>query len=106
MITVLVKSLLLNQLVYWLGKTKIMTKSEKSVFEALIEQATDAMGNNGCNDFKLSDYMPKKSDRQALIKKMHEDNGDPENFDPTNDYEYFEDYWLLSYLSEKLLLND
>ena len=31
---------------------------------------------------------------------MYEDNGDPENFN--SDYEWFMDWWVMSYLSRQL----
>lgn len=79
-----------------------MTKLEKKLAARLLDIASDQFSNHGCNDFDLKAVMPNVKDRRALAMSMHEDNGDPEEFDPKCSYDNMPDWWLMSYLSQKL----
>ena len=50
----------------------------------LLDMAGDKFGNHGCNDFNLIDEGFGFSDQELidLDRKMHEQNGDPEEHDP------------------------
>lgn len=85
-----------------------MTKLEKKLAAQLLEIASDEFGNHGCNDFP----MPNTDENWALMVRMEEDNvGLPWEQIPDEDKAkrppldrdiYFQDSWLMSYLSRML----
>ncbi len=79
-----------------------LTPNEKKVFLALIDQATERMGNNGCNDFDLETYMM-EHERRALAKEMNAQNGEPEAYDEKRSYRDMPDFWLLEHLAKKAI---
>ena len=59
-----------------------MTPGEKRVLLHFLDDYSDALGNRSCNDLELAELMPDRAERVALIKYAHEQNGDPQEFDP------------------------
>jgi hypothetical protein len=81
-----------------------LKESHKKILLELVDQAADKMGNACCTDFPLSDFIPDVEERRALVKAMHEANGDPEEYDPTLTYEIFQgNWWLLGFLTDRAL---
>lgn len=80
---------------------KGLTNAEARVVAELLDRASDVFGNHCCNDFDLSDAMSVE-ERRELVRKYHEYNGDPEEFDPEDDCEYHADFALMSYFAARL----
>jgi hypothetical protein len=80
-----------------------LTENEKKVFLEILERITDSLSNNTCNDFDLVRHMPDKEERRALMREMHEENGDPSEFDPKKDYAIVPDWWVFGFLGKKAL---
>ena len=59
-----------------------MTPSEKRVLLHFLADYRNSLEHRGCNDLELAELMPDKAERVALIKYAHEQNGDPQEFDP------------------------
>jgi hypothetical protein len=77
-----------------------MTPKEKKLIAVLMQKAADEFNNIGCNDYeKPADWTQEEWDQ--LSKDMYAANGDPENFEPG--HHILMDWWLMSYLGEKLL---
>jgi hypothetical protein len=74
---------------------------EIAILKSFIKRCASDLGNNSCNDFNVEDFIPNVEERRALAKEMHEENGDPEEFDPKGTYRHMPDFWLLSYLGDK-----
>lgn len=79
-----------------------MNKKERLLAAHLLEMASDQFCNHGCNDLNLKKLGWTTEERRNLMQRMHESNGDPEEFDPSYDYEYFTDHWVMSFLADKL----
>jgi hypothetical protein len=79
-----------------------MTNSEKILIIKLLDMAAQEFSNHGCNDFKLSHWIPDLQERRNLIKAYHKHNGTPEEFDPNSNYEYFPDFALMLFMASKL----
>lgn len=77
----------------WRGKT--MTTNEARLAAHLLNMASNEFSNHGCNDFKRPDWYP-KSEWNDLLREMYEQNGDPENYQPS---EYSSDDWLMSHFA-------
>lgn len=65
----------------------------------LLEMASDEYANRSCNDYDLAEILPNIEDRRQLAKSMEEENGSPEEFDPTQDYNTVSDSWLFGYFA-------
>lgn len=65
----------------------------------LLDLAHNQFSRHICNDFTFPKDWTKK-DKQAIVKAMYEDNGDPENYDP--DHLSPPDWWLMTFLAAKL----
>ncbi len=83
-----------------------LTPNNRKLISALLELASDQFSNHGCNDFDLAAILPNVEDRRELMRKYHEHNGDPEEFDPEWDYEYVQDDALMGYFSVMLAEED
>lgn len=79
-----------------------MNKKDKALAAHMLKMAAEEFGNHGCNDFNLAELGWTVEERRDLMKRMREDNGDPENFDPKQDYKYFMDWWLMSFFAHQL----
>ena len=80
-----------------------MHNPEKAIFRDLVEHASDTMGNAGCNDFDLRDYM-NKEEINAFVKAYYDWNGSPEEFEPGRDNSYIlPDFAILSFLLDRLV---
>lgn len=80
----------------------MLNKQHLKLMSHLLKMASEQFGNHGCGDFNLEAVIPDVEDRRALLKAMHESNGDPEEFDPKRDYQYAMDWWLMSYFAKHL----
>ena|GEM_PF-5050764 len=76
------------------------TAKNINLLSALLELAADKFSNLSCNDFNLAEYLPEADDRREFMQRYYEWNGDPEEFDPDEDYESVSDNQLLGYFSE------
>ena len=54
-------------------------------------------GRRGCDDFHFARYVPEVEHRRDVEQRFHRYNGDPEEYDPTGDYQ-FEHAWVLAAL--------
>lgn len=65
----------------------------------LLEKASEEFSNHGCNDWKFPvDWTVEE--RREIVKKMYEENGDPENYDPK--HLHVPDWWIMSFLADQL----
>lgn len=82
-----------------------MNAKEKEVAKIILEMAMDELGNNGCNDVDESIYKDwTKEERIEFMKKFHEWNGDPEEFDER--MLHIPDYALVGFLTDRLLSSE
>lgn len=79
-----------------------MNKKEKLLTVHLLELASNQFSNNVCNDLDMEALGWDVEERRDLMKKMYEDNGDPEEYDPYSEYKYNMDWWVMSYLASQL----
>lgn len=79
-----------------------MKESDKKVVIALLRYAGEHFGNHGCNDFDLAAVLPDVEDRCDLMRRLHQWNGDPEEFDPDRSYEVEADFALMEFLAEEM----
>lgn len=78
-----------------------MTDKEKKLFLTFLEDASDNLSGNTCNDVDDKVWKGwKKSDRINFVKEFHEWNGDPEEFDKNN--LHLPDFAILDFLIYKL----
>lgn len=81
-----------------------MTSAEQRLTATLLRMAADTYSNFGCNDFDLSEVIPDPDERNALVRAVHEWNGDPEEYeadDRTPDYR-LQDWYLMDYMAHRL----
>lgn len=64
-----------------------------------LEQASDEFSNHGCNDWDFPDDWTEK-EKQEFVKKMYEDNGDPENYNPN--HLDMPNWWVMGFLAGKI----
>lgn len=78
-----------------------MNKLELLLVASFLEVASQHFSLHGCNDVDDAFFANwTKEERQGLVKKMHDWNGDPEEFNPN--FLDLPDWFLMSYLAEKL----
>ena len=76
----------------------------REIFLELVSQASERMGNNGCNDFDLSPYLKTPEKINALVEEYHRWNGDRQEFDSKRDNKMaLPDFALFSFLADKLV---
>ncbi len=79
----------------------MMNKKELELAAELLENASDAFSNHGCNDVNDKIYIGwTLEERQKLVQEFYEWNGDPEEYDPT--FLHLSDFMLMSFLADKL----
>lgn len=77
-------------------------KVEKLKFAAaLLEMASEEFSNHGCNDLDLRPYFPDLWERRTLMAQYHEENGDPEEYDPSK-CTFTHDAAMMSFMAEFL----
>lgn len=79
-----------------------MTNTEKKLIAALLDLASEKFSNHGCNDFDLAEIVPDVEERRAIAREYYEHNNEPEEFNPDNKYESFEDWILMDHFAGKL----
>lgn len=73
----------------------------------MLDMASDAYANHGCNDFDLSESIPDKQQRDEFVMACHVWNGDPEEYTDINqgdggDYR-LPDFAIMKFLSTRFL---
>lgn len=78
-----------------------LTESEKKLFGLLLDQFSDHLGSAGCNDLP-KEYIDCLTEEEwdAVDKKFHELNGDPEEHRPG--HPLLMDFMILYYLRKKV----
>lgn len=81
-------------------------ETEKAIFAKLLEQASDEMSNNGCNDFPVKVTDKNREELREFILTFSEDVEHEEHLlSQLNGKEvYFQDWMLLSYLKREILV--
>lgn len=79
-----------------------MTNQEKELAAHLLKVAADKFAGYICNDINLEELIPDVEDRRQLVKEFYEWNGDPKEFNPESNYEYFYDFLLMDFMAAKL----
>jgi len=81
-----------------------MTGEEKLLAAALLCMAADKFSNHGCNDFNLTEWIPSKETRDALVKSIYGED-EFQYFQPLKpdaaDYR-IGDYGLMYEMADKL----
>jgi len=67
----------------------------------LLEVAAKQFANHGCNDWEFPPDWSEE-DKRELVSAMYTQNGDPENYDPTQPR--VPDWWGMSFLGSQLKL--
>lgn len=76
-----------------------MNKKWLKLASDMLEQYSDKLATNVCNDWNFpKDW--KKADKQQLVKSMNEDNNTAHEYDP--DYLDVPDWWVATFLSNEL----
>ena len=78
---------------------KVLSATEAELAADLLQKAADHFGDRVCNDYNLSEVVPIVQKRRELMKKFHEWNGDPENFDPNSEYVWVSDFMMMAYMA-------
>lgn len=78
---------------------KVLSVNEAELAADLLQKAADRFGDGVCNDYNLAEVIPVVQKRRELMKKFHEWNGDPENFDPNNEYVWVSDFMMMAYMA-------
>jgi hypothetical protein len=85
-----------------------MTPDEKKLAAILLRKASDQFSNHGCNDFDLVEFIPDRAERDALVLKYFEWNGDPSEYydasedgDGSHDWRLM-DWMLMDFLADRL----
>lgn len=79
-------------------KQKLKPKWLKLAGE-LLEQASHEFANHGCNDWNFPNNWT-ENERKEIVQAMHEDNGNPEEFDP--EHLSVPDWWIMAFLAGRL----
>lgn len=85
-----------------------MNSSERKLAAHLLRMAADSFSNHGCNDLDLSQIVPDPDERNAIVRSMHEWNGDPEEYevdDSVPDYR-LQDWLAMDLMAHKLESED
>lgn len=81
---------------------KPLTKNELRLAGKMLELASEAFSNHGCNDVEDSVYDGwTLEERQQFVKDFHEHNGDPQEYNPK--YLHLGDSFIMSYLADRLM---
>jgi hypothetical protein len=80
----------------------MLTELDKKIIHHLLNMASEEFANHCCNDFDLTELVPNADERQALAMDMEIANGTPEEFDPNRDHKIVMDWWLMSYMADKV----
>ncbi len=83
-----------------------ISDQDAKLASVLLDLASDYFGNHGCNDFDLAAVIPSVGDRRELLRRMHDHNGDPEEFDPTRTFRNAPDFWLMGFMTAVLAGTD
>ncbi|HEY9657148.1 MAG TPA: hypothetical protein V6C65_01695, partial [Allocoleopsis sp.] len=70
-----------------------------------LDEMSNIWSRHGATDFNLAEVLPDVEDRRALMREFHELNGDPHEFDPSNEYPYWFN-WLAMWFCAKRLKHD
>lgn len=77
------------------------TVKELQLAGRLLECAANEFANHGCNDMSKETWGDMtKTERKALIKEFHMENGEPDEAD--EGHSEIEDWVLMGFLAEKL----
>lgn len=79
-----------------------MNKKEKLLAAYLLELASNEFAMHICTDLDMEALGWDVEERRDLMRRMHENNGDPEEFDPNCDYKYNDDWWVMIFLAKQL----
>jgi hypothetical protein len=78
-----------------------MKNHEKNLAATFLRLASEAFGNNACNDVDESVFKDwTKEQRQEFCKEFRIWNGDPEEYDP--EWLYLPDYAIMDFLADKI----
>ena len=72
----------------------------RKVFLNYIDILSNELSRRGCNDFTFPDNFT-LSERRKIMKEMHELNGDPEEYEPNDEYKMTMDFIILFYIKKK-----
>ena len=77
-----------------------MNEKEKLIASSMLDEYSDRLGNDGCNDW---DFPPgwTMAEKQVFVKEYHEWNGDPEEYDEKED-PYISNHCVALFLAHKL----
>lgn len=76
-----------------------LSVTEAELAADLLQMAADHFGYHVGNGYNLAEVIPVVQKRRELMKKFHEWNGDPENFDPNNEYVWVSDFAMMAYMA-------
>jgi len=81
--------------------------TEKAIFAKLLEQASDELSNNSCNDFPVKVTDKNREELREFIIAFAEDEEHEEHLlSQLNGKEvYFQDWMILSYLKREILVS-
>lgn len=75
-------------------------EEEQELFIENLEFLNDCVSKRGCNDYE----MPKdftKFELDKINQEFHDFNGDPEEYDSTDDFSIVSDFIILAYIQRK-----
>jgi len=80
---------------------------EKDIFVKLLEQASDELSNNGCNDYPIQVTDENREELREFIIAFSEDKEHEEHLlRQLNGKEvYFQDWMILDYLKREILVS-
>ena len=82
-----------------------MKTEDWKVIAAMLDLAGDSFSNKVCDDYDLDEPLPDVEDRRSLMQRYHEWNGDPEEFDPEDDYLIVSAASLMNFFASEAMKN-
>ena len=79
-----------------------MTGKEAKLAGKMLNELSDILGNRVCNDWEFPEDWTDK-EKQTFLKGYHDYNGDPEEYDCTEEPR-ISDFMVADYLAHKLSL--
>lgn len=83
-----------------LDLTERLSKERQSYFLSLLEKLEESLSRRGCNDFIMPAIFT-NTELCKMNKEFHEINGDPEEYDETDDFSITMDFIILYYIHYK-----
>lgn len=90
----------LSALTEKLDSALYLNKKEQEMFIELLDYLSDCVSRRGCNDYEMPNDFS-KFELDKINREYHDFNGDPEEYDPSDDFSTTFDFIILYYIEKK-----